>query len=232
MPFLAGPAGMAIATLVGGGAAAGASIYGAKKASKASEKAAEISDQASREAIAFEREKEARRQTEWDRMMAEEEARWYAEQERLAPYRAASEGALAQLVSLAGLPAYTPKPAEKPNFNRPMPKDWQPGDPTGLEATMAEGRTAVREPRSAKLTALLGDTLGSRDMAYRPERDAVMPEYSPVRPGTEPMPEPLAAARTGVSDVAYRRLSDSGAPVQSLVRGRIPARRRSYGEPA
>lgn len=224
--------GTGMGLLIGGLAAGGASAYGAHRASKANEKAAEISDKANTEALAFEREKEATRKAEWDRMMAEEEARWDAEQERLAPYRAASEGALAQLVSLAGLPAYTPTPVEKPNFNRPMPKDWQPGDPTGLEETMAEGQATVRAPRSAKLTELLGDTLGSRDMAYRPERDAAMPEYGPVRPGTEPMPEPLAAARTGVSDVAYQRITDRGAPIQSLVRGRMPARRRSYGEPA
>lgn len=214
MPFLAAPAGMAIASLIGTGAAVGAQVYGANRASGAARDAAQASDRAAREALAFEREKEKRRQEEWDRMMREEEARWNAEQERLAPYRAASEGALSQLVSLAGLPAYTPKAVEKPDFNKPMPEDWQPGDPTGLEKNIEQALSLIRKPTSSSLVDLLREP-GTREQ--------VMQIAESVGGGLglagEPRPPIEAEApETRVSEAAYQRLAPQDAEVRSLVR--------------
>lgn len=212
--------GVGMGMLLAGLASGGAAVYGANRASRASAEAAEVSDAANREALEFERDREARRQAEWDRTMDEEERRWYAEQERLAPYRAASTGALSQLVSLAGLPAYEPAPAEAPNFDRPMPPDWKPGDPTG-EGASSTDRTAVRRTRSSSLTDLLRDPATvdtiSRVAAAQVERG-----------GQAPMRERVTAPATGVSDVAYERVVDRPGAVQSLVRGRGATRRRSH----
>lgn len=212
--------GVGMGMLLAGLASGGAAVYGANRASRANDRAAEISDAANQEALAFERDREARRQAEWDRTMDEEERRWYAEQERLAPYRAASTGALSQLVSLAGLPAYTPAPAEAPNFDRPMPADWQPGDPTSSEA-LTERRTAVRRPRaqSSSLTDLL------RDPATLDTVSRVAAEQLERTPAT-PTRERVTAPATGVSDVAYERIVDRPAAVHTLVRGRGATRRR------
>ena len=119
-------------TLVGAGATAVGSIYGANKASSASRDATAATERSTAEALALERENEQRRREEFDRTEAEnrrrydeatalEKERYAQERERLladdaftrtkysreenrrTPYRVSSVAALNQLNELAGL---------------------------------------------------------------------------------------------------------------------------------
>ena len=90
--------------------AGGTTVYGAKKQAGANKQASEIESRAAQEAIALDREKEARRQREYDQMIAAEKAKWEAEQRKLdeldqreSPYRAASLGILGQASDRLGL---------------------------------------------------------------------------------------------------------------------------------
>lgn len=109
---------------VGTGAAAGASIYGAKKQSGAAKDAARIESEELDKQLALERENEQRRREEFDRVEAEKKrqydaeqaqmaAQYNAEQARREPYRQLSRAALTQLSSRLGLPApvYSDAPA-------------------------------------------------------------------------------------------------------------------------
>jgi len=128
--------GTTAALLLAGSAAAsaGSSIYASNKQSQAAKDAAKASGASSSEAIALERENEARRREEWDQTqawneqsyndyMTRDDARYAEGQARTAkldafereqydkemarrdPYRKVSVSALNQLAGLAGLPA-------------------------------------------------------------------------------------------------------------------------------
>ena len=127
---------MAIATgtalAIGAATSAAGAIYGANKQNSASQRAIASSDAAAREALQLERENEARRREEFDRIEAENKLRWgieadrderrYAydtgrtawrdqqdvdvynmEQRRKAPYRDTSLAAVNDLAKRAGL---------------------------------------------------------------------------------------------------------------------------------
>ena len=94
MPFLAGPTGVAIATLGAGAIAAGAQAYGSHKQSSSNNRATDTQAKADQEAIKLARENEARRRQEYDQLIAAEKAQWEAEEARRAPYRQASLGIL------------------------------------------------------------------------------------------------------------------------------------------
>lgn len=74
--------GAAIALGLGAGASAGASIYSANRQNNASQRAIASSDAAAREALQLERENEARRREEFDRIEAENRLRWGIEADR------------------------------------------------------------------------------------------------------------------------------------------------------
>jgi len=95
----------AIASVIGGGVAAGAGIYGAKKQAKATN-----------QALQLERDNEARRRQEYDQMIAEQRRQWEAEQERRAPYRQASEATLRSIAASRG----RPMPTIVPSTGRPV----------------------------------------------------------------------------------------------------------------
>lgn len=57
----------AIATVIAGGTAAAAGIYGSNRQSQAARDAANASERSTQEALALERENEARRREEWDK---------------------------------------------------------------------------------------------------------------------------------------------------------------------
>jgi hypothetical protein len=111
------PAAIAIPAIVGA-ASAGASIYGSRQAANANRRATQVQDTSNREAIAFAREQEQRRQQEYDREQAEARAAWDAQEARRAPYRETSQRALMSLAQLAGLPAPTMRTADA------MPSGW------------------------------------------------------------------------------------------------------------
>jgi len=86
------------------------------------------------EALAFEREKEARRRAEYDQMIAAEKAQWEAEQARIEPYRNASLGILGGAADRLGFQmpqASTPAlgaAAAKASKNMSLPtSDYLPG---------------------------------------------------------------------------------------------------------
>lgn len=110
MPFLAGPAGVAIATAIAGTAAAGASLYGAHKASSAATDAAKIQAKSADEALAAEKEqRDYERQQEAAKIARDAEQRTYSRgqfanyQSRLSPY--ANAGATAVTDLSRGLPS-------------------------------------------------------------------------------------------------------------------------------
>lgn len=120
MPFLAAPAGMAIATLIGGTATAGAAAYGAHSNSSAANRsaayqsqqakyAADLEAKASADALQFAKEQEAQRQKEWmltqdrnraiyDAEVGRDDLRYQTRQNNLAPYRQFGAGSLGQLM--------------------------------------------------------------------------------------------------------------------------------------
>ena len=104
-----------LGTVIAGAFGAGASIYGAKKATSAAEKAGRQQSEAIDKQIAFDREQEARRQQEWERTEALNQSNWEREvareqgnydrnfnedllrDRRREPYRVAGRAALADL---------------------------------------------------------------------------------------------------------------------------------------
>lgn len=94
----------ALATVIGGGAAAGASIYGAKKAGSAADKSAAAQSAASREALEYTKEKD--RVERADALAAERAnyEQYMARERRLSPYRSAGQGASNTIASMLGLP--------------------------------------------------------------------------------------------------------------------------------
>lgn len=104
---------MAIATgtamLLGAGLAAGSSAYAANRAGSSANRsaryqtdyanrAADLEAKAAAEALAFEKEREARRRAEFDSIQARNFEQYQLAQGRLAPYRALGRGAIGQLM--------------------------------------------------------------------------------------------------------------------------------------
>ncbi len=179
-------------------------IVAARSQSSASRRAAETEERTSTEALDFERERETHRREEWDRMMAAEEAQWNAEQERLEPYRHASRSALADLNRLAGYSQAPQSERRAPNFNRPMPEDWQPGDPLPTDPT-APGPAPEPEPEEPSLMDRMGGTPRSYAASEQPA------PYSPEATGTQPIGE--------ISEEVYRPLARQ--PLSALGRRRV-----------
>lgn len=121
MPALALP----IALAVGGGAAAGASIYGAKKQASGADRAADLQYKASQDAIALERERDAQARAQWE-----------ARESLLAPYRAISSGLANQYARYYGLPtagaSLTSMAAPRRDVLTPQARLTPPGGPTTL----------------------------------------------------------------------------------------------------
>lgn len=110
--------GLGLGTAIAGGAAAGATVYGTRSAGKANRRASDITARANSDALAYQREQDALRKSEYDREQEEARRRWDTEEtfrqreygareeERLAkearavPYRQASQAALARMGDL------------------------------------------------------------------------------------------------------------------------------------
>lgn len=97
--------------MIAGGAAAGASVYGATKASRAANKGAKETSAAAHEALEYTKVKDA--QDREDSLAAERAnyEQWLARERRMAPYRSAGQGATNTIASMLGLPtAEFPEP--------------------------------------------------------------------------------------------------------------------------
>jgi len=94
--------------------AGGATAYGAKKQGQSADRAARVTDQSNRDALAFERQREAQLQRQWEAEQEFQERKWnITEEDRLynrglsearetqrVPYRQAGLSSLARLDSL------------------------------------------------------------------------------------------------------------------------------------
>lgn len=110
--------GLGLGTALAGGAAAGATVYGSRSAGKANRRASDITARSNQDALAYQRDQDAIRRSDYDREQTERRRQWdideafrqreYAarEEERLAkdaravPYRQASQAALARMGDL------------------------------------------------------------------------------------------------------------------------------------
>lgn len=124
--------GIGLGTALAGGASAGAMVYGAHKQSSAQNKAAKIEDQYAREALAFEKERDAyqRRQYEEERarnwgIENEDRSRRIVEEDarrgRLAPFQQFGAGGVSALSSMLAVPGQAPMqaPASQPLAGTP-----------------------------------------------------------------------------------------------------------------
>lgn len=89
----------------------GAATRASRHQMNAANQAAEIEAAAAREALAFEREREARRQKEFEMVQDRNYGLYREAQARLEPYRALGRGAIGQLMKPI------PRPTTQPNPN-------------------------------------------------------------------------------------------------------------------
>lgn len=173
MPFLAALT-PAAAALIGGGATAGATAYGAHVSGKSADKARQSQDRATAESIAFERERENTRRQEKAREDAEAQKQWEAEQAqkkdaydldlqdrlynrsllqnqeaRRAPYRAAGAAALQNLGQMLGL-NFDASAYAAPQMPEPGPS----GDDQKALSLLGTLRSGL-DPTSANLGTLI-----------------------------------------------------------------------------
>lgn len=104
--------GIGLGTAIAGGAAAGATVYGAHKTASAATKAAGISAKGADQALAFEREQAAEDRRRYDQQQTMQRQQWDAEQQRRAPYRAAAASILSRRTGIPTEP-YQPTFAPK-----------------------------------------------------------------------------------------------------------------------
>lgn len=129
----------------------GGQLIGAKLASDASERSADLYAQSQREALAFQREQAAQQREDFITAQNASYDQWAARENRLAPYRASGQGATQTLAGLLGLPAvHIPPPGPRPNF----------GGASSGEAisSSAPGGTAFTQADFQKMTAGLSPT--------------------------------------------------------------------------
>jgi hypothetical protein len=114
-------------SIIAGGTAVGATIYGSRQQRKANREALAANKDMTDEQIALERERMAKDEQAWKEEqrllrerhdaeqrqiqedMAESRFRWETDEAHAEPYREAGYGALGQLVNRAGLPALAPR---------------------------------------------------------------------------------------------------------------------------
>jgi hypothetical protein len=128
---------VAAAAVTGASALAGGAL-----SSRANNKAMKTQDEAARRAEALAIENEKRRREEYDRAEAMAKAQWDAEQQRLAPRRAAQDQLLARTGQRLGLDIGSLGGA------RPMPYSGGTGTTSGKPRTLADiaGRPVVDVP--------------------------------------------------------------------------------------
>ena len=124
-----GPA--AVAAIQGGAQLAGAAL-----GNKGNSRAVKAQQQASREAMAYQREQDAKEEARYREQEAKLEAQWLAQEAEAAPYRQAAESLLGQNAGRLGL-AFSPsaRPASRP-------AGWSPsaqGTPRTLSALAGTG---------------------------------------------------------------------------------------------
>lgn len=137
----------AIASVIAGGTAAGATIYGSRKAGQSARRASEIQSKSDDAALQFERERDAEAKRQWEAQQQFEQQKYAAQEEqrlhdraladqaeaRRAPYRAASQAALQSLAQRLGL--HFDMPASAPN-----------GPPMGAPTMPPASRPLMQSP--------------------------------------------------------------------------------------
>ena len=175
--------------LIGSAIASGAgSIFGAHKQSKAADKASAREASANAEALAFEREKEAQRRTEWDAQEAARKLAWDTEQAnqfesamRREPLRRAKYDAYRSLAQSIGIQMPDFVPYERP---RPVAQN----NIANTAAPLAPQQPAAPPPQK-----LAGATTWTRPQLV----SSAMP--MPNAPLAQPSEQPMSAA------ISYRR---------------------------
>lgn len=139
------PIGMGLATLIAGGAAAGATVAGAKMASGAANRASRTEAEAADKALAFEREQAAIERGDYE-----------ARQNRIAPFRRmdpATSGGLRPYGPPAPPPREAaPQPPIAHGWLRPQPSAATRPQPTGVppRPAMPAPPTSLRNPRGLR----------------------------------------------------------------------------------
>lgn len=164
----------ALATVGAGAAAAGASIYGASKNSQANEAASAATERSNAAALAEQKRQDDLTKQEFDQQQAAAKAQWDAQQQNLAPYRAASGQALSRLGDLFGLPlggggsAPTPQsPGSTPPQTGSTPSATS--QPSGSSAAPTVDWTADPQTLSKQIAAYYqsrGTTPAPSSVAY------------------------------------------------------------------
>ena len=199
----------AIPMIAAGAVSTAGAVISSRAQSKSADKALASQEAGNAEVIAFEREREQRRREEWDRVMEMERAQWEAEQARREPYRQMSRGALSELGRHAGISTSAPE-RPMPNFDRPMPADWQPGDPTGTDRPAPGPSVPPEEQERPELALTDTPDLGAPILPEAPDpraRRVSEEAYRPLaRRAADMTPEERAALRTlPITTLARRR---------------------------
>lgn len=106
-------------------------LGGAALASRSAGKANKTAAEANREAIAYQREQDAKEEARYREQEAKLEAQWLAQEAEAAPYRQAAEALLGQNAGRLGLPF---SPSARPTAR---PVAWTPGQPQGSPRTLS-----------------------------------------------------------------------------------------------
>lgn len=104
-------------SVLGSAFSVGGQLFGAKMASDANDRAAELASQSQREALDFQKQMASQEQANFITAQNANYDQWAAREKRLSPYRASGQGANQTLAGLLGLPAIDmPPPAPPPQF--------------------------------------------------------------------------------------------------------------------
>lgn len=123
---------------------AGSQLAGAALGNKGSNRAAKTQQTAAQEALAYQREQDAKEEARYREQEAKLEAQWNAEQARIAPYRQAAEALLMQNAGRLGLSGV--RPAQQPMA---MPSGWT-GTPGKTPRTLSSlAGMGTRQPDEA-----------------------------------------------------------------------------------
>ncbi len=175
-----------LGTAIAGGAAAGATVYGSKKASQANQAAAKATADAAAKADAFQRQQDAENRAEEARQAAEDKRRYDIDQENQRRTQAQNDFLLRQqieeknqkalqrytaLKNLAGLAGVAPPP------------DYKPQE---LPPSFALPTTApTQAPTSDVPRTITPPTIGSMNQPQ--------PTMTPYRPSASMVPPPATA---------------------------------------
>lgn len=206
MPFLAGPAGSAIASIIGGTAAAGAQIYGAKKTSNTARNASRLESEAAAKALAIEQENTRRAEEAHNREQDAKERQWQAEQRRLDDDRA-----YARMQDALELEAVTAQEQRRAPY-RVASSHALRSMAQSIGIDFPDVPAAAFDPASRARAILAGQGQSGTGYAQTASRPAVSSMADAVKGATTPgltETDPRLLARTGSGTMAdvidYRR---------------------------